>query len=76
MRFVALAVALALAGCANSPPPPDLSMLEDRTNAVLSRHQGALRDAPPETRDLVDDLLCTNYAIAEVAEAYGCGEAK
>jgi hypothetical protein len=72
-RPLLLALALALAGCATAPAP-EHAALEAATNAAVARHPGALRDAPPEARALVDDLLCTVYAWADVAEAYGCGE--
>lgn len=54
VAFIVIAV---LAGCAATAERPE--GLPAKLDAVVRNHPGALVDAPPEARRLVDDLRCT-----------------
>lgn len=58
MRLLAVTAAamLSISGCAR---PVSSDGLAAQLDAVTARHPGALRDAPPEARALVDDLRQT-----------------
>lgn len=68
-----LALAALLTGCAGAGAV-DRAALARELDRTVAAHPGALKGASPEAEALFDDLICMTAAVADVAEAWGCGD--